>query len=602
MRPPVYTRLAKNSGVHTRQLLEYHHESYPRQDGGRLRMAPHMSLRIWRSLNTNGAYRTALIAAACCAVALLLVRSLVGVGLWGDEPYGLSTALRYVLGDKPLVDSWDTNFSSAIMAMPFVSAYLRLAGSTEGILLAFRGVWVALVVTTSAMAFVALSTTMRKGLAAILGILLLIYLPYLSPYVGYGADWLWHMFAAFIAVFLYSHPPKHRWAYAIPGVVSALGIIGNPPTLTVVPFFTAAIWLAFVDSPTRRRQSMIAYLTGVACTAGLFLLVLLALSGSQVLTMLSHVSSPDDHDFSAAAQVTRLWQARWSLLLPLMVGFLSGITWRRSHELDESLVEFFILSSITLLGIWAVVTQRIPMLTAPQTLVFMAALALLLARLVAGGASLNGSQLLLILPATGAGVGWFLGSNGGFASAVLASPLLLAAGLIWWSDGNRIARSARVYSVLATCALVGLVAVVAGIGLYYTPEGVTLQMTTPVDSGPFKGVFTTADEAARIAAVQSEFNTLPPVEGRTVFFERFPLGYLLDGVNPGTYSTWATSASSDRLQTYIDATGRSPQRLVLTRFAADLDDGEFSGIPRLRNASDYREVYRGTELRVLEIR
>jgi hypothetical protein len=54
----------------------------------------------------------ALLALLALAV---LWRTFVGVGTWGDEPYALATPLRYHLGDRPLVDSWDTNFSSALL-------------------------------------------------------------------------------------------------------------------------------------------------------------------------------------------------------------------------------------------------------------------------------------------------------------------------------------------------------------------------------------------------------------------------------------------------------------------------------------------------------
>ena len=97
---------------------------------------------------------------------------------------------------------------------------------------------------------------------------------------------------------------------------------------------------------------------------------------------------------------------------------------------------------------------------------------------------------------------------------------------------------------------------------------------------------------------------LAATTGRTVYFERYPLGYMLgQGSRPGTYSTWATSAQSDRLNTYLAITGNTPKRVVLTRFALDLDDGGFPSPVNLAGFdADYEEIYRDDQVRVYERR
>jgi hypothetical protein len=70
---------------------------------------------------------------------------------------------------------------------------------------------------------------------------------------------------------------------------------------------------------------------------------------------------------------------------------------------------------------------------------------------------------------------------------------------------------------------------------------------------------------------------------------------------PATYSTWATSADTTRLQEYIDVTGRQPQRLILTTFAANLDDGEFPESVLIDRIAEYRSVHADDELRVLDL-
>lgn len=541
------------------------------------------------------------------AALLLIWRCFVGMGTWGDEPYGLSTTLRYCLGDRPLVDSWDTNFSSAILAIPFVRLYLFLVGSTDGILLAYRGVFLVLSLGTALMGWFALKDLVGKRLAVVVTTLLILYFPFLSPFVGYGGDWLWHMIAAFTALRLFVHSPKHAITNMAPGFLSALAIIGNPPTVTVVPFFAAALWFTHSGGPGRDPRPAVGwYLSGVAVVGTAFVLALRVLSGPQMLSLFSEVSNPDDHDFGLYAQAYRLWEGRWILGLPLCIGALTGILQRtREHRWETICIPTTLLLSLSA-GLAAVATHRTSLLVAPQVLVFIAAGSFLFAGFVSRNRSMLPAQVLLVLPAVGAGLGWFLGSNGGVASAVYPAPLMFAAAVMPWPQlYMTVAPSSLTFRLIwgsTSVLLVLLVGAVAGIGLRYTPEGVTTSMTARVREGPFKGIFATPQESVHYREMLLAIRELPPRSGRTVFIERYPLGYLIDGHLPGTYSTWATSSTSNRLDDYIDLTGNIPSRIIVTKFSDDLNDGEFQTSAYLFN-SNYRyiNVYQDANINVFDV-
>jgi len=550
------------------------------------------------------AWSVVLLAVAATA---LLVRSLLWAGFWGDEPYGLSTAYRYYLGDRPLVDSWDTNFSSAILALPFVHLYLSVVGSTEGILLAFRSVLFALTSIMAVSAVAILKNVLSWWRAVAVGLLLLLYIPYLSVFVGYGADVVWHMLAALAAVELLEHPRRGA-ANAVPGVLCALGILGNPPTVVVVPFFAFALWLAHRRAPESDHRTAVGwYLTGGGVIGLIFLLTLRLMSGPDLFSALGQIASPDDHDFGLSAHIARLWFARWVLAIPLAVGVLAGVTQRVAPARWRVWTTALVLLSCLSLASWALATQRVtPLLVAPQSIVFATGAGLFLAFVVSGTVRIAGWQLLLVFPAVGAGLGWALGSNGGVGTGIVAAPLILAAALAWWPAVNA-AGPAPVSEVLARASASVLLALTIGVtaafGMLNTAGGgPAISMTTPINRGPFKGMITTQQDALMHSQMVASIERLPPVSGRVVFMERFPLGYLMLNSPPGTYSTWVTATRGTRLDEYVALTGNRPSRIILTRFADGPGDGEFPPTVSLSGfASAYEETYSDEYVKVFDM-
>ena len=551
---------------------------------------------------TRGRRRQSIVALVLLSLSalILLARYHYAAGFWGEEPYGLSTALRYCLGDRPFVDSWDTNFSSAIMAMPFVRSWIAVTGSTEGILLGYRGLFYVLTVVTASTAYVVLKDVLAWWLALAMGILIMLYLPYLSPF-GYGGDVQWHMLSALTAVWLLNRP-REGIANTLPGVLSALGILANPSTVVVVPFFAVALWLAHRDNPDSASAKPFAlYLAGVGAVVLVFLLVLRILSGPDLFASFESVTSPDDHDFGARAQLSRFWAGRWVIAVPLFFGILVGVLRRIGGERWNAWAVTTVLFCCLFVSLFAIATQRVLLLFGPQSLVFMVGAGLLLMFLVSGAPCL-GWQWVLVLPALGAGIGWFLGSNGGVSTGVQAAPLILAAALAWWPQPDATsARGDSLAGALASALLAVVIAATAAFGMLWTPLGTVWPMTESVNRGPFKGIRTTPQDARVHARVYDTIRGLPRISGRIVFIERMPLGYLIADNPPGTYSTWLTASAGSRLNEYIARTGNRPSRVVLARFPGG-PDGFPTSVSLDGFPEDYLPVYSDDDLRVYDVR
>ena len=382
------------------------------------------------SLNAN---TIGLAVAFIVAALFLLWRCLLSPGFGGEEPWGLAAALRFHLGDRPLVDSWDTNFSSAILALPFLKGYLATVGSTEGILLAFRSVFYTAVVATALAMTVCLRGTLSRLSAVSMGLLILFYMPFLAPYVGKAADYHAHMLSALTAVCLHRSAPRVALANLIPGVLSGIAVIGNPPTITVVPFFVWALVRAYPE-PHRRRSAVWGYLLGGIGVGVVFLLSLLMLSGRDLFLHFNHVMSPDDHDFSLLAFLGRLSEGAWLLAIPILIGVLAGAISAGGRYKPDGRVSFWAMVVAMASGFYLAASDTIVGPVMPQSLVFVVGASLLLTDRLTRTTRLTATQLLLLLPAIGAGLGWFLGSNGGVFSFALASPLILGAAVASWES------------------------------------------------------------------------------------------------------------------------------------------------------------------------
>jgi hypothetical protein len=290
--------------------------------------------------------------------------------------------------------------------------------------------------------------------------------------------------------------------------------------------------------------------------------------------------------------------------VPLVLA-LGLAPFRRFYGTAHAGVLRVVTLGIALIAVAALIaTGRLWPTVIPQSVVYVLGSSLLLVELAGRSIRLSGAQALALASAGGPAVGWFLGSNGGIHSALMASPLVLLAALSFClhveCDGPR---NRRVF-LAKTGVVFSLVCVVAAAGMLYTPEGLTRTMTTRVDHGPFKGIRGTLEEVRRTHDIWRALQSNGPADMRTVYLERFPLGYLTTMERPGTYSTWATSADSPRLQSYVDRTGIVPGRIVLTKFAfAVNEDGVFPEHVELRGyQDDYAEVFEDENIRILERR
>ncbi len=88
----------------------------------------------------------------CLGALILLVRAFYSF-CWSDESFYFSTAYRFYLGDSIFKHDWFPTQLSGIIILPFLSLYLSITGSTEGIILFFRILYLILSFLNSLLVF-----------------------------------------------------------------------------------------------------------------------------------------------------------------------------------------------------------------------------------------------------------------------------------------------------------------------------------------------------------------------------------------------------------------------------------------------------------------
>ena len=78
---------------------------------------------------------------AVLSVTLLVAKCRYGFGYY-DESFYIATARRFWYGDAPVAQEWNLAQFFALFTAPLVGLFERITGSTQGIVLVFRYIFV----------------------------------------------------------------------------------------------------------------------------------------------------------------------------------------------------------------------------------------------------------------------------------------------------------------------------------------------------------------------------------------------------------------------------------------------------------------------------
>lgn len=167
------------------------------------------------------------------AILLLLWKCPFGMG-YEDETYYLGIPFRLAMGDSLLTDEWHLAQLSGFLIYLPVKLYLAVVGSTEGIVLFFRYLFVAFHTSVCSVLYLKLK---NYGLFGILAVLIyLLYIPNIIMSLNYNTMGL--AFVMLIGVLMATESKHRKITFYVVGLLVACAVLCNPVFVIVYLTFT----------------------------------------------------------------------------------------------------------------------------------------------------------------------------------------------------------------------------------------------------------------------------------------------------------------------------------------------------------------------------
>ena len=468
-----------------------------------------------------------LLAAITILPCLTIYRLFFGVD-FTDESYWIVMGLRFARGDKPFVDELFINQTGALITLPLIKAFYHIRNGTDGIVLYSRLLYFLSSLFVAYAIYACLSTRFPKITSLLMALPAVLILPLNIPNLGYNSigslGFMLGVFSGLTALW-----GKRRVPLLIAGIAHALSVIAYPPLLIPVFFFFTIL----VFKSTKRFVSLALYGLGFFMTVAAFLPVFL--SAADALTdSMRYTTTSFDHGGGIRKLVLVLQHMFYSNVRMRMVLLLlctTGILLLRPkfQKFGSFLLLFFPISFVALFT---------DVMFTQIWFVFYFALLFPLWFLFSPESKENKDLFFYIwAPSFVASltIGWSSSSapiNGvlGLPAAFIVSALLFYSLL------------PKPWALFSHLSLLVLLLLTQFSGKAFYRDGNFSQLTYPIPSGPYQGLFTTPEKYRYLEEITRDIRRYDNQHGRIVFYE-FPAGYLISSMRPGINSAWIRNIS-----------------------------------------------------------
>jgi hypothetical protein len=465
-------------------------------------------------------------------VAAVIYRVHCGVD-FTDESFYIAMALRFARGDRPFVDELNITQTASLLAYPIVRLSLWWHHGSDGVVRLIRLVWVLLASGAALVAFVCLRRLVAPATALLAALIPLLVMPYNLAALSYNTIGSAGFYAGlFLGHAALARESRRRWLCAA-GVAHGLACIAYPSLLLPCAAF-------FFISVAISRRSIAWYLLGAALTA-LPMIPSVWRAGATGLGTVVHASGG-----MGARDGHKLRDVLWALInhWPRPLLGIAGLSVLVIAQRMSARV------AAILIPLWPL-TLLAPAPDYTRSLVVVAYLGLSAPLTLVGLRREPGLMRLLWcvwLPSLLGGLvfGWTSG-NGvlavglGLLPAATVTLVLFAA----WSRQCWDRQALALAPVIAVALL--LPYQFRGPSAVYRDAALDA-LDTRVATGPFAGLYTTAERVRSMTNLQREIDRVEDRGGRIGFYYDYPAGYLFAHVAPAFSSAWSFHDFQDRLK------------------------------------------------------
>ncbi len=235
---------------------------------------------------------TALLIARCH------ISSIISIG---DESTYIAVAHRLMLGDALLVDDWYGPQTNGVLLLPFFWAYTMITGSTDGVVVFFRMVYIALKLVVSIWAINRLARANKLGAVSIFAVgIFYVSSSFNVDAISYNTLPVISWFVVLVMLYTGMRLADPFWA----GVWLGLAIVSQPFALLVYLLWPiVAVAVSILCAVTKKRQiagttirDVLIAILGAAVVGGLVIaFVLSRASLGDILENLPYIMSEQDH-------------------------------------------------------------------------------------------------------------------------------------------------------------------------------------------------------------------------------------------------------------------------------------------------------------------
>lgn len=193
-----------------------------------------------------------------------------------DESFYLTIPYRLLQGDALLQEEWHLSQMAGVLTMPLVSAYLKLNGSTEGILLAMRYVCTAVQCICAVFLYIRLKRMSPLG-AILASVSFLLYTPFNIMALSYNSMGILCLTVSLVIILTAEN--KLALQYCAAGLFFAAAVLCCPYLLGVYIVYLAAVAVMLIlrkwkpdllsDTPLTVKRA-VWFTSGAAFAAVLF--------------------------------------------------------------------------------------------------------------------------------------------------------------------------------------------------------------------------------------------------------------------------------------------------------------------------------------------
>jgi hypothetical protein len=477
--------------------------------------------------------------AAAAGIVLLVVvvscwqRIQLGVELT-DEAFPTALAYRFALGDRPFLDEMAAGQTPAVFLWPLVWLYVKIAGSSHGIVLFARCLFFAFGAGTAGVVFWVLRRYLLWPAALIVALLCVVYVPFTIAAPNYNALGMdFFTMGSFLCLRAATEASFRRPAYWA-GICLGLGVLAYPTYAPAVLLLVGCT--ALTRSSGRLASSALVIgggLTVVLLVAPVFLRAGLGAVHASFAYAASITPRPKLKlvevmlDWWKGSPVTALLvpalavgvaglrrQPQWALWCAPLAAFGAASAFGESTYTSTLLV---ILYTGLFAPVWLLVVGDSPFLRAAFRVIWWPSV---LAGLLTGYSSSNG--------ATNSGLGLF-------PAAILGITALALAADQGWTAWKAAPMTRSV--VLAGPTIFLLFVLLRWCTNVYRDRPLA-ELNVRTTFGPYAGLKTTKDKVDFMRVLQADIQAHESTDGRLVVYYEMPGAYLFSRMRPGINTVW----------------------------------------------------------------